>query len=582
MNIIYYLPLILIFLASIISIKYRSSGYILSAISSIIFIVFTYKTFDYLTYFYLIAGIVWIITSIYSLSYGKNYGKWLAPLFILTIAGMMTILYANNFFVFIAGWEIMSVPAYLTVAINKKNDIEDYVFMFFSEISTILIIVSAILSYYYTGSLTFNKINNDYVLLIFTLGAMSKMGLTPFMISEWLPIAHGSAPANSSAIFSATMTLMGVYGITKLALLSPVSEIIGVLFMAIGIISVMFGALYAYISENMKSLGGFSTIENNGTLLSAIGLYVAINNNILRTFVLISILIFAMAHSIAKTGLFLTIGNTGTEYFSGVSENNGILNQVGKFFILSSLSGLFPGLGGLGTWMILESFFMGAFLQGTIGISSIIGGSLLAMGEGFATAAMFKVYYFTDNRNNKKNKNSLETYTIFSTGALLVFLFLISFLLIGKEYISGIPNVLIFNGFMIESRFSSVDFGLLSPLYIAFIILIFTLLAYIIFGKPKTRSVKRWNTGIENNEIYNSFIYSSNIRLMLKKILKTHSGKNELETVDVFWYFMIRTASSYRKLTKYISYKIMNSSISTYMIYMIIAFISIIVIVSLY
>ncbi len=582
MNIIYYLPLILIFLASIISIKYRSSGYILSAISSIIFIVFTYKTFDYLTYFYLIAGIVWIITSIYSLSYGKNYGKWLAPLFILTIAGMMTILYANNFFVFIAGWEIMSVPAYLTVAINKKNDIEAYVFMFFSEISTILIIVSAILSYYYTGSLTFNKINNDYVLLIFTLGAMSKMGLTPFMISEWLPIAHGSAPANSSAIFSATMTLMGVYGITKLALLSPVSEIIGVLFMAIGIISVMFGALYAYISENMKSLGGFSTIENNGTLLSAIGLYVAINNNILRTFVLISILIFAMAHSIAKTGLFLTIGNTGTEYFSGVSENNGILNQVGKFFILSSLSGLFPGLGGLGTWMILESFFMGAFLQGTIGISSIIGGSLLAMGEGFATAAMFKVYYFTDNRNNKKNKNSLETYTIFSTGALLVFLFLISFLLIGKEYISGIPNVLIFNGFMIESRFSSVDFGLLSPLYIAFIILIFTLLAYIIFGKPKTRSVKRWNTGIENNEIYNSFIYSSNIRLMLKKILKTHSGKNELETVDVFWYFMIRTASSYRKLTKYISYKIMNSSISTYMIYMIIAFISIIVIVSLY
>ena len=255
---------------------------------------------------------------------------------------------------------------------------------------------------------------------------------------------------------------------------------------------------------------------------------------------------------------------------------------MGKFFILSSLSGLFPGLGGLGTWMILESFFMGAFLQGTIGISSIIGGSLLAMGEGFATAAMFKVYYFTDNRNNKKNKNSLETYTIFSTGALLVFLFLISFLLIGKEYISGIPNVLIFNGFMIESRFSSVDFGLLSPLYIAFIILIFTLLAYIIFGKPKTRSVKRWNTGIENNEIYNSFIYSSNIRLMLKKILKTHSGKNELETVDVFWYFMIRTASSYRKLTKYISYKIMNSSISTYMIYMIIAFISIIVIVSLY
>ncbi len=582
MNIIYYLPLILIFVSVIISIKYRNWGYILSAVSSIIFIAFTYRTFDYITYFYLIAGIVWTITSIYSLSYGKNYGKWLAPLFILTIAGMMTILYANNFLVFIAGWEIMSIPAYLTVAINKKNDIEAYVFMFFSEISTVLIMVSAVLSYYYTGTFGFNKINNDYVLLIFTLGAMSKMGLTPFMISEWLPIAHGSAPANSSAIFSATMTLMGVYGITKLALLSPVSEVIGILFIAIGIISVMFGSLYAYISENMKSLGGFSTIENNGTLLSALGLYIAINDGIFRAFVLISILIFAMSHSIAKTGLFLTIGNTGTEYFSGISDNKGLLARMGKFFILSSLSGLFPGIGGLGTWMILESFFMGAFIQGAIGISSIIGGSLLAMGEGFATAAMFKVYYFTDNHSKKNNKNNLETYTIFSTGVMLVFLFSISFLLIGKEYISGIPNVLIFNGFMIESRFGPADFGLLSPIYVVLITLFFTLLAYLVFGKPKTRTVKRWNTGIENNETYNSFTYSSNIRLMLKKILKTNSGKSDLETVDIFWYFMIRIASSYRKLTKYISYKIMNSSISTYMIYMIIAFISIIVIVSLY
>jgi hypothetical protein len=46
--------------------------------------------------------------------------------------------------------------------------------------------------------------------------------------------------------------------------------------MAIGAISVMFAALFAYVSENMKMLGGFSTIENNGAILTAIGLYIAL------------------------------------------------------------------------------------------------------------------------------------------------------------------------------------------------------------------------------------------------------------------------------------------------------------------
>ncbi len=577
--ILYYLPLILIFPAAIISYKFNKTGYILTAIASVLFFIFTFRIYDYITYFYLIAAIVWIITSLFSITYSKNYGRWLSPLFILTVAGMMVILYSTNFLVFISGWEIMSIPAYLTVAINKKNDVEAYVFMFFSEISTVLIITAGVLSFYYTGTLNFVKINNDIVLLIFAIGAMSKMGLTPFMISEWLPIAHGSAPANSSAVFSATMTLMGVYGITKLALLSPESLYVGILFILIGIISVLFGALYAYISENMKSLGGFSTIENNGTILSAIGLFVAVNNSILRTFILVTIVLYAMAHSIAKTGLFITIGHTGSEYFSEINNIKDNENSLGKFFILSSLSGLFPSLGGLATWMVIEAFFMTAFLHGALGVTAIIAGSLIAMGEGFATATMLKIFYFTDRGNKKHIK--YESHIILLNGIILVLLFIISPLIIGRYYISGIPSVLIFNGFMIESRFSNADFGLISPLYIFILILIFTVIAYMVFRKPRIRVSERWNGGIENNEYYNSFVYSNNIRLILKKILRTKYGNNEaLQTVDLFWLVMIDLAGAYRKISKYIAYKFMNSSISMYMIYMILAFVLIIIITS--
>lgn len=579
--ILYYLPLILVFLSTLISIKYRTVGYILTAIASAIFSIFTFRIYDYITYFYLIAAIVWIITSIYSISYSRKYGKWLAPLFILTIAGMMLILYSTNFLLFITGWEIMSIPAYVTVAVNRKNDIEAYVFMFFSEISTILIITAAVISYFYTGTFNFSRLTSDTVLLIFAIGAMSKMGLTPFMISEWLPIAHGSAPANSSAIFSATMTLMGVYGIVKIALLSVVSVDIGIIFIVIGVVSVLFGALYAYISENMKSLGGFSTIENNGAIMATIGLFVAVDNSVFREFILISIAIFAMAHSIAKTGLFITVGHTGVEYFSAVNGGKSTINQIGKFFALSSLSGLFPSLGGLGTWMVLESFFMGAYLYGPLGITSIIAGSLIAMGEGFATAAMLKVFYFTDNHHKSVGKN-LENYTILATGLILIILFAISSLIIGKEYISGIPAVLVFNGLMIESRLGPADFGLITPLYIFVFLILFSLLVYFVFGKPNVRVAKRWNGGVEHEEYYNSFNYSNNIRLMLKRILRTsYTNQNQLETVDIFWLVMIDIAKGYRKFSRYVAYKIMNSSISYYIIYMITAFILVIIIVSI-
>jgi hypothetical protein len=135
---------------------------------------------------------------------------------------------------------------------------------------------------------------------------------------------------------------------------------------------------------------------------------------------------------------------------------------------------------------------------------------------------------------------------------------------------------------MIESRLGPADFGLITPLYIFAFLILFSLLVYFVFGKPNVRVSRRWNGGIEHEEYYNSFNYSNNIRLMLKRILRTsYSNQNQLETVDIFWLVMIDIAKEYRKFSRYVAYKIMNSSISYYIIYMITAFILVIIIVSI-
>ena len=212
------------------------------------------------------------------------------------IMGMVIILQSTNYLLLITGWETMSVPAYVIVGMNKRDSAPAFTFMMFSEFSTILIIAGAVYAFFITGTLTFTQIPSYGPLLLISLGALIKMGMTPFMISEWLPIAHGNAPANASAALSATMTLMGVFAIMRMILVSPDVIWIGYIFLAIGSISILFASIYAYISENMKMLAGFSTIENNAAILSAMGLYLLASEVVLRQFIFATIIIFALSH----------------------------------------------------------------------------------------------------------------------------------------------------------------------------------------------------------------------------------------------------------------------------------------------
>ena len=578
-----YISLLLTAVAIPVGIKWRRASYSLVILGSLVLAVFTLlgsADVAYpLSYFSLIAAIAWILVSVFSMTYSSGYGKWLTPLFAMTVLGMMVVLESSGYVTFIIGWEIMSIPAYVSIGLNKEHWNAAYVFMVFSEISTVFLIIGAIFAVQETGTLDFRfqSLTSDLPLLLIAIGCMTKMGITPFMISEWLPIAHGNAPANDSALFSATMTLMGVFGIVRVMLLSPSSLYLGFFLLAVGVITVFFAALFAYVSENMKMLGGFSTIENNGSILAAIGLYVALDGSVLKTYLLSVILIFALAHSVAKTGLFIGIGTTRKENFSEIDSRKSSALTIGWFLVTMSLSGLLPTIGGLGTWMLLESFFMGAYQYGLIGIASVVAGSMIALAEGLASASMMKVLSFTQVHGRPRGSmKNFEGYVLFAAGGVLVLLFVLANFLVQPQFISGLPSVLVYNGFTIQSRFSAADFGLISPLYVLVIITVFAALAYLVFDRRRgePRVVPRWNGGVDFYQYYTSFAYASNIRLMLKGILRTgiRDGNRQMSVVDVFWYAMQSFASGYRRFARQFAYRVMNSSITWYMIYMIVAF----------
>ncbi|QRF76381.1 hydrogenase 4 subunit B [Thermoplasmatales archaeon] len=578
------IPILLFASATILSIFNRRVGYAVDIAGSAVFIVLGFNPSNYSTYFILIASIVWILVSLFSMGYDRKYGSWLSSLISLTIMGMAIILSSESYLVFIAGWEIMSISSYAIIGLNSRDRTPPYVFMVFSEISTILIITGSVFAVFQQSPVAFSflPLNSDIPLILIALGCVTKMGITPFMISEWLPIAHGNAPANASAMLSATMTLMGVFIIFRLIFLSPQSIAIGIFFLAIGSISVLFASIYAYISENMKMLGGFSTIENNGSILSALGLLLIVQQDTFRLFIILTVVMFSLAHSLGKTGLFMTVGSSRGEYFSQVSPGSNKWFTAGSVISMASLSGLFPTIGGLATWMLLESFFMEAYLGGFLGIIAIIVGSIIAIGEGMATGAMVKMTAFTRlyPRSGRKDSGGRS---ILLTGAIIVLLFLLSSLLFPDTLKGVIPGTLVFSGFTIESKLGIADFGLISPFYVAALIGAFSLLAYAIFRKPEGRNVPNWNGGRSEMTLYTSYAYSSNIRLMLRRVLRTHitTGSQPVSVVDIFWNTMIAVARTYRNFARRITLGIMNSSIGWYMLYMIVAFM-IVLLISVY
>jgi formate hydrogenlyase subunit 3/multisubunit Na+/H+ antiporter MnhD subunit len=566
--------LLLFGVSAIIAPFYKKAGYLAILVSSAAAIVLEISTFNITSLFFIIAGIVWALASWYSLSY-DNYGKWLSATFSISVFGMVLILQSNNYVEFLVGWEIMSLGGYTAIGLNSNRARPAFFFSAFSELGTVFIIAGFAYAFSISGTVDFTTLSSDIPLILTSLGFLMKMGLVPFMLSEWLPISHGSAPANSSIILSATMTLMGVFGLLKMAILSPSNLYFGMILMSIGAFGVFFGALFAYTSENTKMLPGFSTIDSNGGILVGLGLLVATVSQYERGFLISAVLLFALSHSISKTGLFMISGYSKERTFIQYSGNKNFASVVGSILVASSLSGLLPTIGGVAVWMLLESLFMQSVQFQILGVFSIIIGSLVALGEGLITGSMIKFVSFTQLLKERGNGISGLSFPVLSSGIIIVLFGIISTLLVNHSFLSGNILVGIPYGVLLTTSLNPGSvFGVISPLFVFLLVVIFSLIALGIFGYPKVRRATVWNGGVPLDSKYTSFAYSNNIRVMLKKILTPFSMEIETEdgVVNVFWDTIISIGGLYRKVARSFTYAVMNSSMTWYVAYIIAAF----------
>ena len=302
---------------------------------------------DYLSkYMGALTGFIAFTIGVYGLEYMKDDYRlgWYWFFFNLFTASMLLVVYSDNLFMLLIGWEGLGIASWGLIGHWFRDDDElSYVgiidrkvgplSMFWSPstggwraISTIrvgdmpmFLAVAAIFAL--TGTLDISQIpwgelfakigtaGTVVLLLAFLMGPFTKSAQLPF--SEWLMTAMTGPTTVSALLHSATMVAAGTYLFMRISwYIKPWEihlagvEIVYIIVLFLGLISSLYGASVALASRERKVLLAASTMSSLGLMFasSAASFWVG-------GFAVTVAFWYLLTHAFAKATLFLVAGH---------------------------------------------------------------------------------------------------------------------------------------------------------------------------------------------------------------------------------------------------------------------------------
>lgn len=346
-------------------------------------------------FFMLIIGLATLAVSIYSMGYSREYyGKRsvraLGFLFNLFILSMVLVTASNGVFSFLVFWESMSLTSFFLVIYEHENESSirsGMMYLVMTHIGTAFILGSFFAIYFQTGSLSFDSFRNpgllpqnikDVAFVLALAGFGAKAGLVPLHV--WLPKAHPSAPSNVSALMSGVMIKTAIYGLARVTLdfaapSSPDSAWWGMLMVVAGASSSLIGVLYAAIEKDIKRSLAYSSIENIGIIVLALGLSVTFASfglKALASLALMAGMLHALNHSVFKSLLFMGAGSiVFCTHTRNMEEMGGLAKKMpwtALFFLIGAIaiSGLPPLNGFVSEWLAMQALLSSYQIPNTL------------------------------------------------------------------------------------------------------------------------------------------------------------------------------------------------------------------------
>jgi hydrogenase-4 component B len=367
--------------------------------------------------FMAVTAAVAVTVGLYVIGYGQRehlarFSLAVLPVF---VAAMLLVTAAGSVTTFVFAWELMAVSSLLLVLSEHRHSRVREAGIYYAVLTQLgfaAILLGLMVFAAAAGADSFTDLaalaarvspgTRTAVFLLTLVGFGSKAGLVP--LHAWLPRAHPEAPSPVSALMSAAMVNLGIYGLIRfdLLLLGPAPRWWGLVLMTVGAVSALYGVLQASVATDLKRLLAYSTTENMGLIVLALGASTMLSSAGApgpAAVALAAALLHTFGHAAFKALAFLAAGSvlagTGLRNLDKMGGLARRMPATTSMFGVAAIGacGLPLGAGFVSEWLLLQALIHSPHAGHTLlALVMPIAVGVVALTTGLGVAAMVKAF----------------------------------------------------------------------------------------------------------------------------------------------------------------------------------------------